>query len=98
MTQKISLKEINRLAIPAIFAGIVEPLISITDTAVAGRLPLNPDEALGAVGLVGSFMSALIWIFLQTSNAISALVSHAYGRGNVEKLKTLVSQLFYFNL
>lgn len=98
MTGKISFKEINRLAIPAIFAGIVEPLISLTDTAVAGRFTANPDEALGAIGLVGSFLSALIWIFLQTSNAISALVSHAYGQDKVERLKTLVSQLFYFNL
>ena len=98
MSREINFKEINRLAIPAIFAGIVEPLISITDTAVVGRLPVNPEEALGAVGLVGSFLSALIWIFLQTSNAISALVSHAYGQGKIEKLKNLVSQVFYFNL
>lgn len=98
MIRKISFREINRLAIPAIFAGIVEPLISLTDTAVAGRFTANPDEALGAIGLVGSFLSAMIWIFLQTSNAISALVSHAVGQQREEKLKTLVSQLFYFNL
>lgn len=97
-TQKISIKEINRLAIPAIFAGIVEPLISITDTAIAGRLPANADEALGAIGLVGSFMSAMIWIFLQTSNAITALVAQGFGANRVNSLKTLVSQVFYFNL
>lgn len=97
-TQKISFKEINRLAIPAIFAGIVEPLISITDTAVAGRLPENADEALGAIGLVGSFMSAMIWIFLQTSNAITALVAQGYGANRIKTLKPLVSQVFYFNL
>ena len=96
--QKISFKEINRLAIPAIFAGIVEPLISLTDTAVAGRLPMHADEALGAIGLVGSFMSAMIWIFLQTSNAITALVAQGYGANKVNTLKTLVSQVFYFNL
>ncbi|MXV37522.1 MATE family efflux transporter [Flavobacteriaceae bacterium Ap0902] len=98
MSSKISYREINALAIPAIFAGIVEPLISLTDTAVAGRLPLNPDEALGAIGLVGSFLSAMIWIFLQTSNAISALVSHGVGQERVNRLKPLVSQLLYFNL
>ncbi|MGI9527833.1 MAG: MATE family efflux transporter [Weeksellaceae bacterium] len=98
MSSKISYKEINVLAIPAIFAGIVEPLISLTDTAVAGRLPVNPDEALGAIGLVGSFLSAMIWIFLQTSNAISALVSHGVGQKRINRLKPLVSQLLYFNL
>lgn len=98
MSSKISFKEINKLAIPAIFAGIVEPIISITDTAVAGRVPVGADEALGAIGLVGSFLSAMIWIFLQTSNAISALVSHGVGQGRVNRLKPLVSQLLYFNL
>ena len=96
--KKISLKQINAIAIPAIFAGIVEPLISITDTAVAGRLPVNADESLGAIGLVGSFLSALIWIFLQTSNAISALVSHGFGVNQIQRLKPLVSQLIFFNL
>ncbi len=48
--QKVSFKEINKLAIPAIFAGIVEPLISITDTAVAGRLQVDTAETLAGVG------------------------------------------------
>lgn len=98
MTQKkISFKEINRLAFPAILAGIVEPLISLTDTIVAGRLPHDPEVALGAIGLVGSFMSALIWIFLQTSNAISALVSHGVGAKQVKRLQNLVTQVLVFN-
>lgn len=97
-TPKISFSEINKLAIPAIFAGIVEPLISLTDTAVAGRLTENADIALGAVGLVGSFLSAMVWIFLQSSNAISALVAQAYGRKTLKSTQTLVAQLLYFNL
>lgn len=97
MAPKISLKEINALAIPALFAGIVEPLISLTDTAVAGRLSENSELALGAIGLVGSFLSALIWIFLQTSNAISALVSHGVGSGRIKNLKPLVFQVLVFN-
>ncbi|MBA5628957.1 MATE family efflux transporter [Moheibacter lacus] len=95
---KISFKEINRLAIPAILAGIVEPLISLTDTLVAGRLPENSEMALGAIGLAASFMSALIWIFLQTSNAISALVSHGVGANQVKRLQNLVTQVLSFNL
>lgn len=69
--EKVSFKEINRLAIPAVIAGIVEPIISLTDTVVAGHIPLHTDEILGAVGIVGSFISAMVWIFAQTSNAIA---------------------------
>lgn len=95
---KTSFKEINRLAIPAILAGIVEPLISLTDTVVAGRLPYQSDIALGAVGLVASFISALVWIFLQTSNAISTQVSHGVGARQVKRLQNLITQVLSFNL
>ncbi|MDO5606898.1 MAG: MATE family efflux transporter [Capnocytophaga sp.] len=97
-TQKIPFKEINRLAIPAIVAGIVEPLISLTDTVVAGHIPLHTNEILGAVGIVGSFISAMVWIFAQTSNAIASMVAQGYGQNRLKRLKRLVSQLFYFNL
>jgi len=61
----ITLKEINRLAIPAIFAGIIEPVISMTDTIVAGdlnRLNQNNLPYLGAIGLSGALLSAFVWI------------------------------------
>ena len=35
---KINFKEINQLAIPAIIAGIAEPLISLTDIAIIGNV------------------------------------------------------------
>lgn len=98
MSSKISFKEINRLAIPSIFAGIIEPIISLTDTSVAGNLTLNPKDSLAAIGIVGSFLSSMVWIFFQTSNAISIKVSHGVGEGRVNRLKTLASQILGFNL
>lgn len=96
--QNVSFKEINSLAIPAILAGIVEPLISLTDTVVAGRLPNESEVALGAIGLVASFMSAMIWVFLQTSNAISTIVAQGVGAKQVKRLQNLVTQVLVFNL
>lgn len=98
MRAKVSFKEINRLAIPAIFAGIVEPLISITDTAIAGRLPMDTIAALAGVGLVGAFLSTLIWIFAQTKSAVSAYVSQAYGSNQIGGIRLLFSQIFWMNL
>ncbi len=66
MYGKISFKIINRLAVPSILAGIIEPVISITDTAIIGHVQENPTESLVAVGIVGSFMSALFWVLAQT--------------------------------
>ncbi|HEY9222243.1 MAG TPA: hypothetical protein VIO43_11790 [Lutibacter sp.] len=56
----ITFKGINKLA--AIIAGIAEPLLSITVTAIVGNLQQNPTEALAALGIAGSFISAMIWI------------------------------------
>lgn len=98
MSSAVSFKNINRLAIPAIIAGIAEPLISLTDIAVIGNVDKNPVEALAAAGIVGSFLSAIIWIVAQTKTAISAIVSQHLGANRIHAVKTLVPQAIYFNL
>ncbi len=98
---KISRSEINKLAIPAIFAGIIEPLISITDTIIAGKINLieqNDLPYLGAIGLAGALLSAFIWIFAQTRSAISSYVAISYGQNQINHVRPLVSQTFYMNL
>lgn len=98
MEQEISFKQINRLAIPAIFAGISESVISLTDIAVVGNIKENGVEALAAVGLAGSFLSAIIWMVAQTKTAISATVSRQLGANRLHAVKTLVPQALAFNL
>lgn len=98
MESSVSFKSINRLAIPAIIAGIAEPLISLTDIAVIGNVNENPVEALAAAGIVGSFLSAIIWIVAQTKTAISAIVSQHLGANRLHAVKTLIPQAIYFNL
>ncbi|MFO7719688.1 MAG: MATE family efflux transporter [Gillisia sp.] len=93
----ISFKNINRLAIPAIIAGIAEPLISLTDIAIIGNVAENPIEALAAAGIVGSFLSAIIWIVAQTKTAISSIVSQHLGANRIHAVKTLIPQAIYFN-
>lgn len=95
---RVSFKEINKIAIPAIIAGIAEPLISLTDIAVIGNVDRDPVEALAAAGIVGSFLSAIIWIVAQTKTSISALVSQHLGARRLHAVKTLVPQAIYFNL
>ncbi|UOB19266.1 MATE family efflux transporter [Abyssalbus ytuae] len=97
MKEKINFKEINKLAIPAIIAGIAEPLISLTDVAIIGNVKENAVEALAAAGIVGSFISAIIWIVAQTKTAISAIVSQHFGAKRIHAVKTLVPQVIAFN-
>lgn len=94
----ISFKRIQQLAIPAIIAGIAEPVLSSTDAAVVGNIPEFGTESLAAVGIVGAFLSALIWILGQTRSAISAIISQNLGAGTMEDLKSFPAQAVYFNI
>ncbi|MBT8321521.1 MAG: polysaccharide biosynthesis C-terminal domain-containing protein, partial [Eudoraea sp.] len=98
MRTAISFKTINRLAVPATIAGIAEPVLSITDTAIVGNIPEYGVESLAAVGIVGSFLSMLIWILGQTRSAISAIVSQYLGAGKIKEVTTLPAQAIYFNV
>jgi putative MATE family efflux protein len=97
-TQKISFRRINNLAIPAIVSGIAEPLLSITDTAVVGNVQVNPTEALAAVGIAGSFISAIVWILAQTRSAISAIVAQYLGAKKLDQIHNLPAQIIFINL
>jgi len=95
---KISFRQINKLAIPAIISGIAEPLLSITDTAIVGNIKINPTEALAAVGIAGSFISAIVWILAQTRSAISAVIAQYFGAGRLKEISQLPAQIISINV
>lgn len=80
-------KQINKLAFPAIVAGIAEPLIALADNAIIGHLGTTE---LGAVGLGTSFYLLIIWVLAQTKTAISAIVSKHNGENKLDSLKNLI--------
>ena len=86
---QISVKEINRLAIPAIISGIAEPIISLVDTFFVGQLGT---EALAGVGIATSFFLFIIWLLAQTKTAVSAIVASYYGKEKLEKLIPFLPQ------
>lgn len=98
MHDRITFKQINQLAIPAILSGISESIITLTDIAMIGNIKENPVEALAAVGLVGSFLSGLLWILGQTKTSISSIVSQHYGANQLDEMKTLVPQALLLNI
>lgn len=94
----ISFKRIQQLAIPAIISGIAEPILSSTDAAVVGNMPSNSVESLAAIGIVGSFLSMLIWILGQTRSAIATIIAQSLGAGKLDDIKILPAQAIYFNI
>ena len=92
METQISLKHINKLAVPAIIAGISEPILSLTDAAIVGHIPINATESLAAVGIVTTFLSMLIWVLGQSRSAISSIISQYLGADKLEDVKNLPAQ------
>mgnify|MGYP001048109320 FL=1 len=98
MAVKITTSQILKLAIPAIIAGIAEPLISITDLAIIGKMDGDTTNALAAIGLVGTFLSAIIWTLAQTKTSISSIVSNTLGENNLDKINQLIPQVVWLNI
>ena len=98
MQTQVSLKHINTLAVPAIIAGISEPILSLTDAAIVGHIPNNATESLAAVGIVTTFLSMLIWVLGQSRSAISSIISQYVGANKLDEVKNLPAQAIAFIL
>ena len=92
MKKSIKISDIQKLAIPALISGIAEPILSITDTIIVGNMAENATISLGAVGIVGSFISMLIWVFGQTRSVIASIIAQAVGKNNLKEVQTLPAQ------
>ena len=92
MIKSVKISDIQKLAIPALISGIAEPILSITDTIIVGNIPENATISLGAVGIVGSFISMLIWVFGQTRSVIASIISQAVGKKNLKEVQSLPAQ------
>jgi len=63
-----------------------------------GNIPQDGMESLAAAGIVGTFLSMLIWILGQTRSAISAILSQYLGAGKLDRVKTLPAQAIFLNI
>jgi putative MATE family efflux protein len=70
------LKDIIRLAIPAILALASQPLLSIGDTAMIGRVGV---EALAARAVGMALIGGIYWIFAFLTFGTTTLIGHHYG-------------------
>ena len=89
MKKAVKISDIQKLAIPALISGIAEPILSITDTIIVGNIPENATISLGAVGIVGSFISMLIWVFGQTRSVIASIIAQAVGQKNLKEIESV---------
>jgi len=96
VSKVLDIKEINRLAFPAIVYNTVEPIIGLADTAIIGQLPEKATEAQGGVGMAVLLMSLLVWGLAQTRTAVSSMVGRYFGMNKLDEIKPLIPQMLIF--
>ena len=72
-------RDILRLAVPAMLALASQPLLSIGDTAMIGRIGVEP---LAARAIGAALIGAIYWIFTFLSFGTTTLVGYHYGAHN----------------
>ena len=72
-------RAIFRLAVPALGALLVEPLVSVVDTAFVGRLGAGP---LAALGITTALFGLFFVVFNFLAYATTPRVAYALGRGD----------------
>ncbi len=97
-TNHIQRRSIFKIALPATIAGIAEPLLSLTDTAIVGNIPETGLMSLAAAGIVGSYLSMLIWVLGQSRAALSSLIAQYLGRGELREIEELPAQALAINI
>jgi MATE family, multidrug efflux pump len=70
------LRDILRLAVPAMLALASQPLLSIGDTAMIGRLGVEP---LAARAIGAAIIGGIYWIFAFLSFGTTTLIGHHHG-------------------
>lgn len=75
-------KRILRLALPNIISNISVPLLSIADTAIAGRM--TSSTSLAAVATASAVVSFTFWLWGFLRMATTGFTAQAYGRGDEE--------------
>ena len=80
MNNKSLHREILRLSVPSILAGITVPLVGMVDTAVAGHLGGDTAAQIGAISVGSMVLTLLYWTFGFLRTGTGGLTAQAFGR------------------
>jgi MATE family multidrug resistance protein len=73
-------REILRLSVPSILAGITVPLVGMVDTAVAGHLGGDTAAQIGAISIGSMVLTLMYWTFGFLRTGTGGLTAQAFGR------------------
>ena len=83
-------REILRIALPSILAGITVPLVGMVDIAVAGHLDGGAAAFIGGISVGSMLFDLLYWNFYFLRGGTGGLTAQAYGRGDRKECARLL--------
>ena len=85
----ISNKTLNKLAIPAIISGVIDPIITFTDQYFVGQLTA---ESIAGVSIATTSLFFIVWIFAFIPATASSLVAYYYGENKTTKIGVVITK------
>ena len=82
-------REILRLSVPSILAGITVPLVGMVDTAIAGHLGGAVATQIGAISVGSMVLSLLYWVFGFLRTGTGGLTAQAFGREDPAEARSI---------
>ena len=83
-------REILRIALPSILAGITVPLVGMVDIAVAGHLDGGAAAFIGGISVGSMLFDLLYWNFYFLRAGTGGMTAQAYGRGDRKECARLL--------
>lgn len=82
-TDTLTIKEINKMALPLIFNSVIGMLIGLIDTAMIGRISI---DAFGAVGLISTTINSITGVLGAIAIAFNIAGAKNKGEGDTKEL------------
>lgn len=95
MSEGNPIKIIILFAIPLLIGALFQQVYNVVDTMIAGNL--ISDQAISAIGSTSSLYALIVNLALGLNTGYSILMSRAFGKGDIELLKTKIAFSFLFN-
>lgn len=96
LTQGVIWKQIVRFALPLLAGNIFQILYNTVDTLIVGNFV--DKQALGAVGMMGAPINALVGFFAGIANGATVVISNYFGAKNDERISSSVQTTIVFAL
>ncbi len=93
--KEISFSVLNKLAIPAILSGIIDPVLAFTDQYFVGQLD---DVSLSGVSIATTSLMFIVWVFAFIPATASSLVANYFGEKDNKKIGVVISKSIYLAL